>query len=186
VKFSEQMKRESAMRLSLAMQDLMGDHYAQCSEHPDKTHMPEGVVGIDAVCGRFVCKWCNAKEDWQQQFEPFAFKNVMEAQPWLCRVLKQGDQFFRVHIKCSPHGAKPKRARLKMLVTSDGMTDMGEHVHVGDEYEVFPNTLRELDWGHNDRPGKYVKRLSVWANPSLSGHEGWMPVEMLDIEGGVQ
>lgn len=75
-----------------------------------------------------------------------------------------------------------RRATLNALVTADGICDLGDHVKVGDVYMVDDATMREMVWGRIDSPIQ-TKRLSIWADTTKTGSAGWMPVELLDIEG---
>lgn len=74
------------------------------------------------------------------------------------------------------------KARLVAMATADGITEMGEQASLGDEYLVFPATVRDMVWGRAEDPSIRVVRPSIFVAPSRHGHEGWLPLELLKLE----
>jgi hypothetical protein len=74
------------------------------------------------------------------------------------------------------------KATLVKLVTDDGITDMCDHVKVGDMYLVDPDRIRTLVWGREGQPKVRVPRPSIFVAANENGAEGWMPLELLKLE----
>lgn len=156
-------------------------HQSLCKKHA--TERLPGIVGFEAEREFMICNWCGIREQfWCTR--PVTVINDEQLQWWVCKLTSQLDEFYCKHIKCAPDRAQAKQATLIAMATADGITDMGEHVSIGDVYTVYPNTLREMAWGKTDNPEISIKRLSVWADQSEHGHGGWLPVELFRIEDG--
>jgi len=72
--------------------------------------------------------------------------------------------------------------KLRKLCTDDGLTGLRDGPCIGDEYVIFPATLRPMIWGRDDKPEMQVTRLSVYVAASGRGGPGWMPCELLEME----
>jgi hypothetical protein len=68
------------------------------------------------------------------------------------------------------------KAKLVKLQTDDGLVRLNPDVELGKTYLVYPESIKQIDW-HNTEVDQNVWRDSIWAEPN-----GWMPLELLEIE----
>lgn len=74
------------------------------------------------------------------------------------------------------------KAKVVRLTTLDGWGDIfWEDVPLGKIYYVDLDRIEELRHGQDGR-AETVRRKFIWAAASDTGHAGWIPLEMFEIE----
>jgi hypothetical protein len=173
------------------MLEMIDAHNNQCQKHLLRRTMPTGIIGVDAAGERFICNWCDTAEKFNEPFPftvnlsvAFLLPTDERIGPWMCRMMSQGDEFYIKHKCCAPDRAAARRARLVKAVTDDGITDMNDHVKIGTAYTVYPNTIKELTYSRAENRSILIKRASIWVEGTGPRPQaGWMPLELLEIEG---
>lgn len=65
--------------------------------------------------------------------------------------------------------------RLCKKKSDDGIFEMRDHVEIGREYVIYPETIREFDGFNQTRGIPWSNRKHV-----LTKEGGWLPVELLE------